>query len=45
MKVTYQGVIGCFSSMVCERCFPDAVHRSCLTFGDAFVEATEDKAA
>ena len=35
MKVTYQGVIGCFSSMVCERCFPDAVHRSCITFGEA----------
>ena len=34
-KVTYQGVIGCFSSMTCERCFPDAIHRSCLSFGDA----------
>lgn len=35
MKVTYQGVIGCFSSMTCERCFPDAIHRGSLSFGDA----------
>lgn len=34
-KVTYQGVIGSFSSMTCEACFPDAVHRGCLSFGDA----------
>ena len=34
-KVTYQGVIGCFSSMVCEQCFPDADYRGSLTFSDA----------
>ncbi len=34
-KVTYQGVIGCYSSMTCEHCFPDADHRGCLSFGDA----------
>jgi len=44
MKVTYQGVIGCFSSMVCERCFPDAVHRSCLTFGDAMQSVVNGEA-
>ena len=35
MKVTYQGIIGCFSHKVCEKVFPDAVHRGCLSFGDA----------
>ena len=35
MKVTYQGIIGCFSHTVCEKVFPDAVHRGCLSFGDA----------
>ena len=34
-KVTYQGVIGCFSHAVCERVFPQAIHRGCLSFGDA----------
>lgn len=34
-KVSYQGVIGCFSSMVCEQCFPDADARGSLSFGDA----------
>lgn len=34
-KVSYQGVIGCFSSMVCEQCFPEADCRGSLTFGDA----------
>ncbi len=34
-KVTYQGVIGCFSSITCEEVFPTAIHRSCVSFGDA----------
>ncbi len=43
-KVTYQGVIGCFSSMTCEHCFPDAIHRSCLSFGDAMQSVLNDEA-
>lgn len=43
-KVTYQGVIGCFSSMTCEQCFPDAVSRSCLSFGDAIQSVVSGEA-
>lgn len=43
-KVTYQGVIGCFSSMTCEHCFPDAIHRSCLSFGDAMQSVVNGEA-
>ena len=47
MKVTYQGIIGCFSHTVCEKVYPDAYHRGCLSFGDAMqsVQAGEADAA
>ena len=44
MKVTYQGIIGCFSLMTCEKCFPDAIHRSCLSFSDAMQSVVNDEA-
>ncbi|MCQ2914173.1 MAG: prephenate dehydratase [Alphaproteobacteria bacterium] len=44
MRITYQGIIGCFSSMVCEKYFPNDVHRSCLSFSDAINAVCNDEA-
>ncbi|MCQ2965251.1 MAG: prephenate dehydratase [Alphaproteobacteria bacterium] len=44
MRITYQGVKGCFSSMVCDQYFPDDIHRSCLTFSDAMGAVCNDEA-
>ena len=35
MKISYQGVEGCYSYIVCNRLFPNCSYIGCDTFTDA----------